>query len=255
MLIVDTHVHVALHTYEPVEMLLTQMQYNAVEKTVIVQSTSTTDNTYVMKCRRRFPGRFSVVCRVDVESPAALQNLERWSREGAESLRLRNFHRSPGEAPLAIWRKAADLGLSVSVGGPAEVFASNDFRHLVESLPELTIIIEHLGGVGPDAEPPYADFKRILELARYANTYMKIHGMGEICHAPFPYATIPPFVEMAYDAFGPQRMMWGSDYPRVVLREGYRNALRFCMEQMPFCSAADKEWIFGQTALSLWRFS
>ncbi len=39
MIIVDTHVHVALHIYEPVEILLTTMQYNAVEKTVLVQST------------------------------------------------------------------------------------------------------------------------------------------------------------------------------------------------------------------------
>jgi L-fuconolactonase len=59
---------------------------------------------------------------------------------------------------------------------------------------------------------------------------------------------------MAYDAFGSQRMMWGSDYPRVALREEYRNALQFTMEQMPFCSREDLEWIFGKTALSLWRF-
>ena len=64
MLIVDTHVHVALHIYEPVEILLTQMAYNGVEKTLLVQSTTTYDNTYVIECMRRFPGRFSVVCRV-----------------------------------------------------------------------------------------------------------------------------------------------------------------------------------------------
>ena len=48
--------------------------------------------------------------------------------------------------------------------------------------------------------------------------------------------------------------MWGSDYPPVSLREGYRNALRFPMEHMPFCSREDLEWIFGKTALSLWKF-
>jgi L-fuconolactonase len=254
MIIVDTHVHVALHIYEPVEILLAQMQHNAVEKTVLVQSTTTTDNTYLIECLRRFPGRFAVVCRVDIENPTAPEDLERWSREGAESLRLRNFHRSPGDDPLAIWRKAADLGLSVSVGGPVEVFASDDFRTLVESLSTLKIIIEHLGGVGRDATPPYSQFRRMLDLARYPNTYVKIHGTGEICHPPFPYETMPPFVEMAYEAFGPQRMMWGSDYPPVSLREGYRNALRFPMEHMPFCSQEDLAWIFGKTALSLWTF-
>ena len=68
MLIVDSHVHIALHMYEPVEILLAQMQHNQVEKTVLVQSSTTTDNTYVIESMRRFPGKFSVVCRVDVDS-------------------------------------------------------------------------------------------------------------------------------------------------------------------------------------------
>ena len=49
-------------------------------------------------------------------------------------------------------------------------------------------------------------------------------------------------------------MIWGSDWPRVILREGYRNALRFTMEKMPYCSQEDLEWIFGKTALSIWKF-
>ena len=261
MFIVDTHVHIAQHTYEPVEMLLTQMAYNGVEKTLLVQSTSTTDNTYVLECMRRFPGRFSVVCRVDVDSPSALQDLERWHEQGAETLRLRNFHRSPGGDPLAIWRKAAELGMSVSIGGPAQEFTSDEFSQLVASLPDLRFIIEHLGGMGIHAidigaypEPTGADFQKILALAEYPNTFIKIHGMGEICPPPFPYAAIPPYVEQAYNAFGPQRMMWGSDWPRVILREGYRNSLWSTLEQLTFCSRDDLEWIFGRTALSLWSF-
>ena len=38
MLIADSHVHIALHIYEPVEILLAQMEHNQVEKTVLVQS-------------------------------------------------------------------------------------------------------------------------------------------------------------------------------------------------------------------------
>jgi predicted TIM-barrel fold metal-dependent hydrolase len=48
-------------------------------------------------------------------------------------------------------------------------------------------------------------------------------------------------------------MMWGSDYPRVIMREGYRNSLQFTMEQMSFCGREDLEWVFGKTALSVWK--
>ena len=262
MIIVDAHVHTALHIYEPIEIVLAQMKHNGVAKTVLIQSTTTTDNGYLIEGLRRFPGQFSAVCRVDVDTDHALQDLGKWAAAGCDGIRLRNFQRSPGSDPLAIWRRAEQLELSASVGGPTDVFATEDFHRLVASVPDLKIVLEHLAGMGEyalgdrqqRAEPPYADYQQALKLADYPNTYLKIHGMGEICPPPFPYPEIPPFVRMAYDAFGPRRMMWGSDFPPVSLREGYRNALRFTMEQMPFCSDEDLDWIFGRTALSVYKF-
>ena len=260
MQIVDTHVHIGRDHYEPVEMLLAQMELNGVAKTVLVQSTATLDNSYVLECVRRFPGRFAVVCRVDVNDPTAPDTLAGLHAAGAETLRIRNFHRSPGNDPLAVWRAAANLGMSVSVGGPADGFASAEFDALVEELPNLTVIIEHLAGMGIHAigapeMPPEATFRQALTLARHANTVIKIHGMGEISDPPFPYRNTPPWVRMAYDAFGPDRMVWGSDWPRCANREGYRNSLRYTMGQMEeWCPPEDLGKIFGGTALKLWQF-
>ena len=260
MQIVDTHVHIGRDHYEPVEMLLAQMELNDVVKTVLVQSTATLDNSYVLECIRHFPGRFSVVCRVDVDDPAAPDTLDSLRAAGAETLRIRNFHRSPGNDPLAIWRAAANLGMSVSVGGPADGFASPEFDALVAGLPDLTFILEHLCGMGIHAigapeMPPESTYRRALKLAGYPNTVIKIHGMGEISDPPFPYRNTPPWVRMAYDAFGPDRMVWGSDWPRCTNREGYRNSLRYTIQQMEdWCPREDLGKIFGGTALKLWRF-
>lgn len=67
----------------------------------------------------------------------------------------------------------------------------------------------------------------MFELARFPNVYIKVHGLGEFCKRrlpvtePFPFETpIPPLLNMAYEAFGASRMMWGSDYPPVSAREG-----------------------------------
>src|SRR5690348_14961243 len=109
-------------------MLLTQMQYNQVDKALLMQHRASTDNRYLIESSRRFPGRFSVDCRVEVESAHALDDLEHWHREGAEDLRLKDTDRSPGRDPLAIWRKAQELGMSVNVGaGPSKNYTSRNF--------------------------------------------------------------------------------------------------------------------------------
>ena len=71
---------------------------------------------------------------------------------------------------------------------------------------------------------------------------------------PHPFDDIPPLVDMALEAFGPKRMMWGSDYPPVSSREGYDNALNRPMEYLSGLSEDEREWIFGRTALKVWGF-
>jgi hypothetical protein len=47
----------------------------------------------------------------------------------------------------------------------------------------------------------------------------------------------------------------GQRFPSVAGREGYRNALQWTMEHIPLRSEADKAWVFGKTALSLYKFA
>jgi L-fuconolactonase len=84
---------------------------------------------------------------------------------------------------------------------------------------------------------------------------MKVPGFGEICPRPMPFENISPLIEMAIEAFGARRLMWGSNFPPVAGRgEGYGNALFWPMERIKFKSEEDKEWVFGKTAMSLWTF-
>ena len=53
------------------------------------------------------------------------------------------------------------------------------------------------------------------------------------------------------EAFGPQRMMWGSDYPLVNQREGYQRALNLTMDELKSRSDEDRAWIFGKTAMKV----
>jgi L-fuconolactonase len=105
------------------------------------------------------------------------------------------------------------------------------------------------------------NLNRVLALARFPNVYVKIPGLGEFCDRAMPVTEPYPFVQpiphllgMFYDAFGPSRLMWGSDFPPVAMREGYGNALRLPMEQFADKSEEDRVAIFGGTALEVFKF-
>ena len=262
MVIVDTHCHVSPVWYEPVETLLYQMDANEVERAVLVQMHGQTNNGYQFECVRRFPDRLASVALVDTQSPDAGEKLERLAERGVCGVRLPATSRSPGEDPLAIWRKAAELGLPVTSGGRSTDFASEAFAQLVEALPDLTVIIEHLGSSNaPDGEPaPYEIRRHVFGLSRFPNVCIKVHGLGEFCTRALPVTEsfpfevpIPPLLELAYEAFGPGRMMWGSDYPPVSAREGYHNALRLTLDRLAGKSEEERNLIFGGVATRVFR--
>jgi L-fuconolactonase len=257
MMLIDTHSHVSPYWYEPVESLLFQMDRYGVEQSLLVQYMGQYDNEYQAECVRRYPDRLASVVLVDARSSGAVEELERLAGQGARGVRFRPDTRSPGDDPLALWRKAGELGLAVSCGGTGAGFASPAFADLTQALPHLPIILEHLGSVNhPDGEmAPHETRREVFSLSRFPNVYIKVHGLGEFCtrtspvRQPFPFETpIPPLLEMAYAAFGPERMVWGSDYPPVCGREGYGNALRWTLAQFASKSERDRELIFGGVA-------
>ena len=261
MQIVDSHCHAGTSWFEPIESLLYQMESNGVDKAVLVQHKGVYDNSYLLEAAHRHPGRFAVVAMVGTSSGYASDRLEYWAGQGAVGVRFGPLERSPGDDPLAIWRKAAELGLTVSSQSDSvEDFASDDFARLVADLPGLKIVIEHLAGMEPGAQPPYDAYRKVLELARHPNTYVKVGGLGEFSERPpvlspkFAFGYTSPLVEMALEAFGPRRTMWGSDFPPVSGREGYRNALHGVMDHPALKTPEDREWVMGKAALDAFSF-
>ena len=258
MIIVDSHCHVSSIWYEPVESLLHQMDANDVAHAVLVQMQGQADNSYQFDCVRKYPGRFANVVVVDFDSRDAIVELEWLAGEGAVGVRFRPPVRSPGDDPLAIWRTASRLGLTVSCIGSDDEFASPAFAELVAALPDLRIVIEHLGSDVPVGADPPARTRAAFSLARFPNVYLKIPGLGEICPrvmpptSPFPFERpVTGLFQAAVAAFGPSRLMWGSDFPPVSFREGYRNALRFPMQEFEKLAPEDRALIFGGVALSV----
>src|SRR5437763_16159730 len=103
------------------------MERNGVDHAVLIQMAGQANNDYQFACVKNYPGRFANVVIVDTNQPEAPRVLEQLAERGASGVRLNAPIRSPGSDPLAIWRAAERLGLSISSGGTASGFASDDF--------------------------------------------------------------------------------------------------------------------------------
>lgn len=259
MLIIDTHCHAGNNWFEPIETLEFAMDRNGVDKAVLIQHGGTYDNTYLLQEAAKRAGRFKVAVLVDPASRDPLGDLARLAEQGASGIRLAPNGQFANADPCDMWRRAGELGLVVSSIGDASQFAADDFSHVLDACPDTHVILEHLAGVGI-AEPPYADYIAALRHGQRDNTSIKVPGLGEICARPsrllpeLRFDGVPPLFEMAKEAFGVQRMMWGSDFPPSAGREGYANALRGVLAHSAFVNGDDIEWVMGKTAAHVWGF-
>jgi len=254
--IIDTHCHAGENWFEPVELLLRQMELNGVSRAVLVQHGGFYDNNYLLDAAAKHPGRFSIVVLVDEGSPSASDDLQMWSERGAGGVRLRP------NSPFEIWRKAAQLDMVVSCR--AEALDPVTFSEVISDLPStMPVVLEHFMGARPggtDAKDGYKRIRSLLKIAELPNVYVKLGGLGEISYRPevldakFQFEFTPPIVEMILEAFGPSRTMWGSDYPPVSNREGYRNALHGIMDHPSIADPQQRNQVMGITAAAVFRF-
>jgi len=100
-----------------------------------------------------------------------------------------------------------------------------DVAALAAELPELRIVLDHLGkpAIGTAAAPaaPEARWVRDLRaLAAHPNTFCKLSGLPAEAGGAWDADQVVPFLDAAADAFGPDRLMWGSDWPVSALVAG-----------------------------------
>lgn len=260
MRIIDTHCHAGLNWFEPVETLLHEMNTNGVSEAVLIQHGGTYDNGYLFECAGRFPGRFKVVVLLDPDDPNPTGTLAKLAKHGAAGVRLYPDTRWKHGDVTEVWKEAGELGLVVSTLGDVARFASTEFRRLATECANTPIVIEHLAGVRKSLTPPYDEFKTALRLAELPNTFIKVPGLGEFTGRPprlgreFAFTAEPPLIELAREAFGADRMMWGSDFPPVAGREGYRNALEGVRTHRAWANSEEVEAVLGDTAARVWGF-
>lgn len=129
-------------------------------------------------------------------------------------------------------------GLAVSAGfvtGAREVAARGwafdacirssqlpEISRLAGAVPELRMVLDHLGkpevGTADAPAAPTMEWVRDLDdLARHPNVCCKLSGLPAEAGGDWSPAQLEPFLDAAADAFGVERLLWGSDWPVSVI--------------------------------------
>jgi L-fuconolactonase len=256
--VVDTHVHAGTTKYEPVESLLDQMARHRIDHAVLVQHMGMFDNDYLIACAEAHPGRFAIACLVDVHEPGAASRLdalvERHPAVQGIRLYLADLFAGVSEA-RALWDRADALGLNITVAGTLAQLASDEMQATARRYTRARLHLEHLCHPDPKEEAPYPSYRRALSLADVDQCLLKVSGFYSFTTSPWsPYVDTLRFVDLSLEAFGPARMMWGSDFPPVSGREGYGNAIAFARHHMAIPDPTLRAHLLGGTATRFWNF-
>ena len=153
----------------------------------------------------------------------------------------------------AIWEKCNELGVPVTLLIKPPNFEAAE--RMIRRHSESAVVIDHFGRCSADEGSPYPSYRRLLEFGRYEGVFMKVSAIPVASNEEYPYSDIHDWVKMALDAFGKDRLMWGTDYPHIVSQCGYDRGLAVVAEEMPWLTDEDKEWLFAKTAERLWSWA
>jgi L-fuconolactonase len=269
--LVDSHVHVwtrdprypwAPETKSPpetgatAETLLGLMKASGVQRTVIIQVIYYRwDNSYLADVLKKYPPYFRGVARVNPEDPAAPDALSKLTKEhGFHGVRLSPAADASGDwfhGPLMppLWKRCRDLKVPMTVLAP--VTRMPEVARLADQFSDLTIVVDHMAD-SPLNHPEQLDM--LLALRRFPKLYVKISHSWSLSSQPYPYLDSQRQIKRLYDAFGPKRLMAGTDWPLVERYCTYAQAVEIAQKRISFFNAEDKRWICGLTAEQVWPF-
>jgi predicted TIM-barrel fold metal-dependent hydrolase len=228
--------------------LLREMDAARVARVVVVPPSWEGDrNDLALAASRLHPERFAVMGRppLDTRDPHALDH---W-RDQPGMLGIRVTTAGAGARELFtepagdwLWEAAERNGLPAMVSAPGLLPAVD---RIAERHPGLRLVIDHLA-LTRDAkdEAAFADLPQLLALAERPNVAAKASALPCYSSEAYPYPKLHPYLRPVFDAFGPQRMFWGTDLTGIPCT--YRQAITLFTEELPWLAGEDLEWVMSR---------
>ena len=256
----------------PAEKLISLMESTRVDKAIVVPLGP--EDHYLGEIIEQYPGRFAGVGCYDGSAPDQAKNLDdRINKSNIQGIRIgevdasadtpddpRQFsmfplHEAMSERNLRVWFYAESRQVQL-------------LEKVLDVLPQLVVVFNHCGFmVSLDnltvdqhyrphftTEVPPPTLELLGRLAERPNTYIHFSGQYAFSHDPYPYPDMLPVADFIYNTFGPNRMLWASDFPWVAEQPGYAQQLALVDHLLPNLTQAERQQITGGTAASLFDF-
>lgn len=206
---------------DPLADYLEHMALEGIDRAVLVHPEPYgDDHRLVLDCLDREPIRFlgtSLFYPKDADAPQKLKDLiqqepriisTRFHAHRGKTMYLDSFN-DPGVR--ALWKTAGALGLIIELHIGPDYAAQ--VRDVVRDYPSFPVLIDHLAEPHMGHAVDYAD---VLALADFDNVYIKLSGLNHFSTDAPLYLKAKPFTRWVVDAFGPDRLVWGSGTPKIV---------------------------------------
>lgn len=243
--------------YGPAD-LAEALRSTGVHKTILVQAAPTLEETeYLLGLADATPHVAGVVGWIDFEDPAARRHLDRLSRHP----KFKGVRPMIQDLPDDDWMlrddiqwafdALIDLDLTFDALGFPRHMAN--FVTICDRYPDLRVVLDHC--LKPQLDQPDTHDAWRAGITRLAQTqaFLKLSGLvTESAHAP-DAARLKPLTDHAISAFGPDRTMWGSDWPVLRLRAEYAAWHEMAHGLTDHLDASAKAAIFGATATTFYR--
>jgi len=212
-------------------------------------------NDIVLDAALRWPEEFAAMVNIDPMAPGARKTVAglldhpaaRGIRIGlSQGTRREAFAR--GELGW-LWRDLEERGTPTAIFVPGLLDAT---EAMARSHPRLPIALCHMSmnmrSLNPDID---AIVDRLVRLAALPNVSVKASAAPLQSAQPFPFRDIHAPLRRVFEAFGPERMFWGSDHTRLADHSSwgadYAQTRRLFTQELPFLRGDALEQVMGRS--------
>lgn len=240
--------------------LVPLLEAAGIQGTVLVQAAPSVEETeYMLGIADACREVLGVVGWVDFEDPADLHHLDRLARHPL----LKGVRPMIQDIPDDAWMLRPDLDwafralIAHDLAFDALTFPRHlkHLRTLLHRYPEMRVVIDHASK--PDIArgdfDDWADDMRVL--ADETSAFVKLSGLVTEAGEGWQVEDLRPYVDLLLEAFGPARIIFGSDWPVATLASSYQRWVDAAETLTETCSPGERLAIFGGNAVEFYRLT